>query len=77
MTFFPAIIVLAIVFLSFSRKVLITPEESRDRMGTSFRGSDPRLANPRGPEALMANPGGGGSDALRKYELLRSLERGS
>ncbi|MBT9311689.1 hypothetical protein [Leptothoe kymatousa] len=61
MTLFPAIIVFAIVFLSFSKKVLSQPDDSRD------------FVRPKGArsEALL-DP----NAALLKYELLqRGLEK--
>ena len=61
MTLFPAIVVFAIVFLSFSKKILIAPEEPQEKPE-----SKPGVANP-----LLQ------SDTLLKYELLRGLERKS
>ena len=61
MTLFPAIIVFAILFLSFSKKVLSQPEDSQE------------LGRPKGSrsEALL-DP----NSALLKYELLqRGLEK--
>ena len=69
MTFLPAIIVLAIVFLSFSKKTLATPEKPRERMDSIPGISDALIARGRDSDALLK------SDALRKYELLRGLDR--
>ncbi len=60
MTLFPAIIVFAIVFLSFSKKVLAPQEDPREL----------RLPKGNASDALLD------SNALLKYELMqRGLEK--
>lgn len=63
MTFLPAIIVLAIVFLSFSKKTLAPPEKTRKKIDHLSGVSDSLVSRELG------------SDALLKYELLRGMDR--
>lgn len=68
MTFLPAIVVLAIVFLSFSKKTLVTPDKSREKIDHISGVSDSLVARGRGSDTLLK------SDALLKYELLRRMD---
>ena len=59
MTLLPAIVVFAIVFLSFSKKILTEPEVKQEIRKSKTGDSDLRMQ----------------SDALLRYELLRGLEK--
>ncbi|MEM6252041.1 MAG: hypothetical protein AAF821_03885 [Cyanobacteria bacterium P01_D01_bin.156] len=60
MTLFPAIIVFAVVFLSFSKKVLFSSEDVEKS----------KTSENKNPEVSINT-----SDLLKKYELLRTLKQ--